>query len=106
MEWYEIVGKVLYYVTLPVVYVLLLLFYVLRTILSPFISLAQAIVHLCLIPYNIAAKFEAGLPEHLLLITLTVTGCLVLHRRRHSPWCCPSSPSARHLSRIRPHPQT
>lgn len=62
MLWYEIAGKVLYYVTLPVVYILLLLFYVLRFLLSPFIYTAQVVVHVCLIPYSIAAKFEAGLP--------------------------------------------
>lgn len=72
MPWYEIAGTLLYYVlyyaTLPVVYILLLLFYVLRFLLSPFIHAAQVIVHVSLIPYNIAAKFEAGLPSQFLFI--------------------------------------
>lgn len=58
MLWYEVAGKVLYYISLPIVKVLLLVFYLLHVLLSPFIYIAQGFVQLCLIPYNIAAKFE------------------------------------------------
>ena len=58
MLWYEVAGKILYYITLPVVKTLLLVSYVLRIVLSPFIYIAQVLVQLCLIPYNVAARFE------------------------------------------------
>lgn len=58
MLWYEVAGKVLYYITLPIVKVLLLVFYLVRVVLSPFIYIAQVLVQLCLIPYDLAARFE------------------------------------------------
>lgn len=66
MLWYEVAGRVLYYISLPVVQLVLwlvyILLYILRVVLSPFIYIASSIFHLCLIPYNIAAKFEVSTP--------------------------------------------
>ena len=64
MLWHEVAGNVLYYATLPTVKLLLFLVYVLRLLLSPFIYTATVFVQLCLIPYNIAAKFEVCRPLH------------------------------------------
>ena len=104
--WYEIAGRILYYITLPIVKLLLLLFYVLHTIFSPFIHIAQVLVHTFLIPFNVAAKFEVGPARANFYSLLTSTGCLVLHWVRHPPWCFLSSSLARHIPNFRPSSKT
>lgn len=58
MVWYEVAGRVLYYIALPVVSILILLFHILQAVLSPFVSIARGIFNICMTPYHIAAKFE------------------------------------------------
>lgn len=90
MVWYEIAGRVLYYIALPVVSILILLFHILQAILSPFVSIARGIFNICTIPYHIAAKFEV-LSSPQTQLNLTIPATVVLHRQRdpHRLGLCP-----------------
>lgn len=77
---FKYIGIGLYYVTLPVVKLLLLLYYVLRYILSPFIALAQGLLQLVLIPWHVVAKFGVRRTLHRLHGQLTdLIADMVLH---------------------------
>lgn len=58
MLWYEVTSLVLYYISLPIVKLCLLLLYILRILVSPIVYLFNALWSLLLIPYNVLAKFE------------------------------------------------
>lgn len=68
VPWYQItattlryIAKGLYYtVLLPIVKLLLLVYSLLRFILSPFIAVGHVLLQLLLIPWRIAAKFEVS----------------------------------------------
>lgn len=55
---FSYIGTGLYYIALPIVKLLLVAYYVLRYILSPFVATARGFVQLLLIPWHIVAKFE------------------------------------------------
>jgi len=58
IRWFEVAGKILYYISLPIVKLLLVILYILRLLLSPFLSIGSAFVRLLLVPYNFLAKLE------------------------------------------------
>lgn len=58
MLWYEFVGNVLLFLSLPVVKLFQLILLILRLVLSPFIYLGQLVLRFSMIPIKIVAKLE------------------------------------------------
>lgn len=93
IRWFQAAGTFLYYVSLPVVKLLLLIVYILRVCLSPFIYIGNAFMRLCLVPWHILAKFEVRFLLLVQMVVLTAEGNMVFLRMRNPDWhrrcpCC------------------
>lgn len=66
--YYTIATTIIYYVSLPLLYLLSLIIALLQIILAPFVFIARTVYHVCAIPLTIAARFEVASPDSSLLV--------------------------------------
>lgn len=92
MEWYKVVGWILYYITLPVVWILLLLLNIVRFILSPFIYIAYLLKEVCAWPFRFLAKFEVFAISTCNCMQILMPPASMVFRRERRPHRHPSCP--------------
>ena len=102
MGWLEIIRVVLFCILYPVFFILSILYTIVYTVATPFISLASLLVRLVLLPWHIAAKFEVReLSIWTSLSNIYAAGTMVFPPRRSRGGDRCSTHTACHLSRSR-----
>lgn len=99
MTWYATTGLVLYYLTLPLVQLFYLLFYICRFLLSPLVYIVQKLARLCLLPVRIAARFEVGTGV-LSRVYANTSGYHLLLFHGCPYWRCPCAHTPRSTARL------
>lgn len=73
MTWLSMIGSTLYYLVLPVSYILSWLLAILKTSLVPLLLLGSSIISGLLLPLKVLAKFEASYEQSSIAGSLQLT---------------------------------